>query len=53
LWQGFVIKPTAAASGIRTAKIAVPVIFSKGYSTIDGVVDFNVLNKELRLTLHL
>jgi hypothetical protein len=53
LWQGFVIKPTAADSGIRTAIFAVPVIFSKGYSTIDGVVDFNVLNKELRLTIHL
>jgi hypothetical protein len=53
LWQGFVIKPTATASGIRTAIFAVPVIFSKGYSTIDGVVDFNVLNKELRLTIHL
>jgi hypothetical protein len=43
---------TAAASGIRTAMIAVPVYSLKDNSTIVGVwagsVDFNVLNKELQ-----
>ncbi len=43
---------TAAASGIRTAKIAVPVYSLKDNSTIVGVwagsIDFGILNKELR-----
>ena len=43
---------TAAASGVRTAKIAVPVYSLKDNSTIVGVwassIDFNVLNKELQ-----
>ncbi|MDW0276192.1 MAG: cache domain-containing protein, partial [Nitrososphaeraceae archaeon] len=43
---------TAAASGARTAKIAVPTYFLKDNSTIAGVwagsIDFNVLNKELQ-----
>jgi predicted MPP superfamily phosphohydrolase len=43
---------TAAASGVRTAKIAVPVYSLKDNSTIAGVwagsIDFNVLNKELQ-----
>jgi len=43
---------TAAASGIRTAQIAVPVYSLKYNSTIAGVwagsIDFNVLNKELQ-----
>jgi len=43
---------TAAASGIRTAQIAVPVYSLKDNSTIAGVwagsIDFNVLNKELQ-----
>jgi C4-dicarboxylate-specific signal transduction histidine kinase len=47
---------TAAASGIRTAQIAVPVYSLKDNSTIAGVwassIDFNVLNKELQ-TLNL
>jgi hypothetical protein len=46
------VHTTAAASGIRTAKIAVPVYSLKDNSTIIGVwagsVDFNVLNKELQ-----
>jgi hypothetical protein len=43
---------TAAASGIRTAQIAVPVYSLKDNSTIAGVwagsIDFSVLNKELQ-----
>ena len=43
---------TAAASGVRTAKIAIPVHSLKDNSTIVGVwagsLDFNVLNKELQ-----
>jgi hypothetical protein len=43
---------TAAASGARTAKIAVPAYSLKDNSTIAGVwagsIDFNVLNKELQ-----
>lgn len=43
---------TAAASGVSTAKIAVPVYSLKDKSTIAGVwagsIDFNVLNKELQ-----
>jgi len=43
---------TAAASGVKTAKIAVPVYSLKDNSTIVGVwagsIDFNVLNKELQ-----
>jgi hypothetical protein len=43
---------TAAASGVSTAKIAVPVYSLKDNSTIAGVwagsIDFNVLNKELQ-----
>ncbi|MDW0205240.1 MAG: cache domain-containing protein [Nitrososphaeraceae archaeon] len=43
---------TAAASGARTAKIAVPVYSLKDNSTIAGVwassIDFSVLNKELQ-----
>jgi hypothetical protein len=43
---------TAAASGVRTAKIAVPAYSLKDNSTIAGVwagsIDFNVLNKELQ-----
>ena len=43
---------TAASSGVRTAKIAVPVYSLKDNSTISGVwagsIDFNVLNKELQ-----
>jgi cache domain-containing protein len=46
------VHTTAAASGARTAKIAVPTYFLKGNSTIAGVwagsIDFNVLNKELQ-----
>jgi len=43
---------TAAASGARTAKIAIPTYFLMDNSTIAGVwagsIDFNVLNKELQ-----
>jgi hypothetical protein len=43
---------TAAASGVSTAKIAVPAYSLKDNSTIAGVwagsIDFNVLNKELQ-----
>src|SRR5215207_7186304 len=43
---------TAAASGVRTAKIAVPVYSLKDNSTIVGVwagsIDFGILNKELQ-----
>ena len=43
---------TAAASGVRTAKVAVPVYSLKDNSTIVGVwagsIDFSVLNKELQ-----
>ena len=43
---------TAAASGARTAKIAVPVYSLKDNSTIAGIwassIDFSVLNKELQ-----
>ena len=43
---------TAAASGVRTAKIAVPTYSLKDNSTIAGVwagsIDFNVLNEELQ-----
>lgn len=43
---------TVAASGIRTAQIAVPVYSLKDNTTIAGVwassIDFNVLNKELQ-----
>ncbi len=43
---------TAAASGVRTAKIAVPAYSLKDNSTIAGVwagsIDFNALNKELQ-----
>jgi hypothetical protein len=43
---------TAAASGVRTAKIAVPTYSLKDNSTIAGVwagsIDFNVLSKELQ-----
>ena len=43
---------TAAASGVRTAKIAVPVYSLKDNSTIVGVwagsIDFNILSKELQ-----
>ncbi len=43
---------TAAASGARTAKIAVPVYSLKDNSSIAGVwagsIDFNVLNKKLQ-----
>ena len=43
---------TAAASGARTAKIAVPVYSLKDNSTVAGVwassIDFGVLNKELQ-----
>jgi cache domain-containing protein len=43
---------TAAASGVRTAKIAVPVYSLKDNSTVVGVwagsIDFNILNKELQ-----
>jgi hypothetical protein len=43
---------TAAASGVRTAKIAVPTYSLKDNSTIAGVwagsIDFNVLDKELQ-----
>ena len=46
------VHTTAAASGARTAKIAVPVYSLKDNSTIAGVwagsIDFNVLNKELQ-----
>ena len=42
----------AAASGVRSAKIAVPVYSLKDNSTIVGVwagsIDFNILNKELQ-----
>jgi C4-dicarboxylate-specific signal transduction histidine kinase len=47
------VHTTAAASGVSTAKIAVPVYSLKDNSTIAGVwagsIDFNVLNKELQL----
>jgi len=43
---------TAAASGVRTAKISVPVYSLKDNSSIAGVwagsINFNVLNKELQ-----
>jgi C4-dicarboxylate-specific signal transduction histidine kinase len=43
---------TAAASGVRTAKIAVPVYSLKDNSTIVGVwagsIDFGILNKDLQ-----
>ena len=43
---------TAAASGARTAKIAVPVYSLKDNTTLVGIwassIDFNVLNKELQ-----
>ena len=46
------VHTTAAASGARTAKIAVPVYSLKDNSTIAGVwagsIDFKVLNKELQ-----
>jgi C4-dicarboxylate-specific signal transduction histidine kinase len=46
------VHTTAAASGARTAKIAVPVYSLKDNSTIAGVwagsIDFNVLDKELQ-----
>ena len=46
------VHTTAAASGIRTAKIAVPVYSLKDNSTIVGVwagsIDFGILNKELQ-----
>jgi len=46
------VHTTAAASGARTAKIAVPTYSLKDNSTIAGVwagsIDFNVLNKELQ-----
>ena len=46
------VHTTAAASGARTAKIAVPTYFLKDNTTIAGVwagsIDFNVLNKELQ-----
>ena len=46
------VHTTAAASGARTAKIAVPTYLLKDNSTIAGVwagsIDFNVLNKELQ-----
>ena len=46
------VHTTAAASGARTVKIAVPTYFLKDNSTIAGVwagsIDFNVLNKELQ-----
>ena len=46
------VHTTAAASGARTAKIAVPVYSLKDNSTIAGVwassIDFSVLNKELQ-----
>jgi C4-dicarboxylate-specific signal transduction histidine kinase len=46
------VHTTAAASGVRTAKIAVPVYSLKDNSTIVGVwagsIDFNVLDKELQ-----
>ena len=46
------VHATAAASGARTAKIAVPTYSLKDNSTIAGVwagsIDFNVLNKELQ-----
>ena len=46
------VHATAAASGVRTAKIAVPVYSLKDNSTIVGVwagsIDFGILNKELQ-----
>ena len=46
------VHTTAAASGARTAKIAVPVYSLKDNSTIAGIwagsIDFKVLNKELQ-----
>ena len=46
------VHTTAAASGVRTAKIAVPVYSLKDNSTIAGVwagsIDFGILNKELQ-----
>jgi hypothetical protein len=46
------VHTTAAASGARTAKIAVPVYSLKDNSTIAGVwassIDFSILNKELQ-----
>lgn len=46
------VHTTAAASGVRTAKIAVPVYSLKDNSTIVGVwagsIDFGILNKELQ-----
>ena len=46
------VHTTAAASGVRTAKIAVPVYSLKDNSTIIGVwagsIDFGILNKELQ-----
>jgi C4-dicarboxylate-specific signal transduction histidine kinase len=46
------VHTTAAASGVRTAKIAVPVYSLKDHSTIVGVwagsIDFGILNKELQ-----
>ena len=46
------VHTTAAASGVSTAKISVPVYSLKDNSTIAGVwagsIDFNVLNKELQ-----
>ena len=46
------VHATAAASGARTAKIAVPVYSLKDNTTLVGIwassIDFNVLNKELQ-----
>ena len=46
------VHTTAAASGVRTAKVAVPVYSLKDNSTIVGVwagsIDFGILNKELQ-----
>src|SRR5919109_1966270 len=46
------VHTTAAASGVRTTKIAVPVYSLKDNSTIAGVwagsIDFGILNKELQ-----
>jgi hypothetical protein len=45
------VHTTAAASGVRTAKIAVPVYSLKDNSTIgvwDGSIDFGILNRELQ-----
>jgi C4-dicarboxylate-specific signal transduction histidine kinase len=46
------VHTTAAASGVRTAKIAVPVYSLKDNSTIVGVwagsIDFGILNKDLQ-----